>query len=420
MTWLSSILVSILCGALGLLCGGYIMNLCVIWYRVSSFEGKAGYAVVGVALLGGIAGLVIGLVATRIVAAGGNPTFLKGLGCASGSVLVIALVALGFCRLGADITPTMDGKYLEVCVEIRCPVNFPNPEDFDATKAFAELFIPGSRYLPSGKLLLDKAHQEDGRWIIPGSVALATRSSNKYLRVRMEEVYDLTFSVPLRSNPRKSDLEWSKWIDSGWDAGKQQPSPEERFSMRCRMQTMEPVVTDDSEDALPRPKLPESNAPLENFLIFFNQEVPEDQKAMARLSIEDRQEELARLIQSDDTETRELALQALTGLKKIRPLIVQALMTEAESIKEGIRQFNVMDENDPNFSTVQVELRSRFNYWKRAWWTTFHQLGIEGRSPIQEIHDLAEVRSQVTTMDEIVVNAQAVLNALGPANETQR
>src|SRR3954451_17484949 len=68
-SWGASILVALLAAAIGLVLGGFIASNAVSWYRISSFEGGAGYFVVGMALLGFVAGFLIGLVATRVVAA---------------------------------------------------------------------------------------------------------------------------------------------------------------------------------------------------------------------------------------------------------------------------------------------------------------------------------------------------------------
>ena len=50
MSWLASIAIALLTAAVGLMLGGYLASLAVGWYRVSSFEGGAGYFVVGLAL----------------------------------------------------------------------------------------------------------------------------------------------------------------------------------------------------------------------------------------------------------------------------------------------------------------------------------------------------------------------------------
>ena len=69
MSWLATIFVALLTAAVGLVLGGYLASLAVGWYRVSSFEGGAGYFVVGFALLGAVVGLLLGLGVSRVAAA---------------------------------------------------------------------------------------------------------------------------------------------------------------------------------------------------------------------------------------------------------------------------------------------------------------------------------------------------------------
>lgn len=102
MSWLQSIFIALLTGALGLFCGGLVMAGCVRWHNVSSFEGKSGFAIIFVALFGAVAGVVIGLVVARLVAAGENPTFLRGLGMATGVVVGLSVVAAGLGWLSGD------------------------------------------------------------------------------------------------------------------------------------------------------------------------------------------------------------------------------------------------------------------------------------------------------------------------------
>ena len=68
MSWLASIAIALLTAAVGLMLGGYLASLAVGWYRVSSFEGGAGYFVVGLALVGFVVGLALGLFVSRVVA----------------------------------------------------------------------------------------------------------------------------------------------------------------------------------------------------------------------------------------------------------------------------------------------------------------------------------------------------------------
>jgi len=258
MSWPASLLLAVLSGALGMVCGGFIMNACVAWYRISRFEGKAGFAIVGVALLGGIAGFLIGLIAARMVAAGGNPGVLKGLLYGCGAVLTISLFSLLVCRLGADLEPTLDGHSLELAIEIRCPESFSPQEKPHVVKATAEVYLPKGRRLPSGELSIDQARKEESRWIIPGNLPLTTSSSNKILSVALGDE-NLLFSLPLRANPNRLDLEWSQWVDSGWAVGTQRPQPGERFSMRYRIRLVEPSPPAFQKQA--PPEVPESSAP---------------------------------------------------------------------------------------------------------------------------------------------------------------
>jgi hypothetical protein len=98
MTWLATLLVAALVGALGLVASGFIANACVNSYRVSSFEGAAGYFVVVTALLGGIASFVIGIVTSRTMAPS-EPGVLATLGVALAVVGGLAALALSGCWL---------------------------------------------------------------------------------------------------------------------------------------------------------------------------------------------------------------------------------------------------------------------------------------------------------------------------------
>ncbi|MEO6244138.1 MAG: hypothetical protein ABIQ12_01775 [Opitutaceae bacterium] len=414
MTWLQSIFIAGLTGALGLLCGGLIMNACVDWYRVSSFEGKSGYAVIGMALLGGIAGAIVGLVAARFVAAGAEPGFLKGLGYGSGAVVAIAVVALGVSRLAADLAPEMDGCPLELAIEVRCPKGFVIPAVLDQYGATAEVYLPGSRRLPSAKLQLEAAQLLDGQWVVPSTVPLTTRSSRKFISVRFNEENNLIFGLFLRSNPKPSDLEWSKWVDSGWDAGKPEPAPEAKFKARYRVLRIEREAPAPDPAALEAEKFAalKPDAPLEEWLAFMTNEAPMARQNAVADVVAKRQSELAKLIRSPDETVRERALNISAYLMTPAPEVTEAILAEGRDIAAGIRRFNEMKDDDPKFHDVLLVLRGRFNDWKQAWWVVQQHLGVDGRPPVQEIYDLALVRARGTAMSDIEVNARVILYEL--------
>ena len=87
MSWMLTLVVAVLTAVFGLFAAGAVAALAVDWYRVSSFEGGSGYFVILLALVGGAAGFLIGLVGSRVVAARANPGFFKALGT---SVAVLA------------------------------------------------------------------------------------------------------------------------------------------------------------------------------------------------------------------------------------------------------------------------------------------------------------------------------------------
>jgi hypothetical protein len=96
MKMISFIFIPILTGAFALFCAGLVANACVDWYKISGFEGKAGYFIVIVAIFGGFAGLVIGGVTAWIISSGVSPGFFKGLGISWGIVTVTSLLAALF------------------------------------------------------------------------------------------------------------------------------------------------------------------------------------------------------------------------------------------------------------------------------------------------------------------------------------
>lgn len=414
MSWLASFLIAIVSAVLGLLSAGFIASLCVDWYRITSREGAAGYYVIVIALLGGVAAFFIGLLAVRIAASGGSPGLLKGFGYACGSVLAVALIALAFCRFLADIAPEIDGRPLEVAIEVRCPKGFIIPDTLDEYGATAEVYLPRGRRLPGDKLRLEEAQLISGQWIVPATVPLSTSVSEKYLHVRFNNEYALIFGFPLRSHPRKSDMVWSDWVLSGWDAGKPEPPEEAKFKLRWRVQLVEPeppppdpeVVRAEEFAALgPDPTVAQ-------LLPFLFEEPNAERSAIVIEAIGQRQVDLAELIRSTDVTTREYALRAAEYPPEPAPEVVDAVLAEGRAIAEGIRAFKTMKDDDPEFYNVRLELNSRFNYWKQAWWTIHQRIGVDGRPPVKEIHDLTIGREQGNALDEIEVNARVIIEAL--------
>lgn len=95
MGWFLAILCGLVSGGFGGAYGGYMASRAVTWLRISSFEGKSGYFIAAMVLLGAIGGLVIGIVGGRAWGGPGLPGAAKGFGTSLAVVAgVITLLGL--------------------------------------------------------------------------------------------------------------------------------------------------------------------------------------------------------------------------------------------------------------------------------------------------------------------------------------
>lgn len=418
MSWFSSFGVALISGVAGLLLAGFIANLCVSWYRVSSFEGKSGYFVVFIALAGGIVGGIVGLVTARVVAAGVEPGFPKALGFEFGVTVGSAAMVTLLCRLGADIAPTLDGKELELEVELRCPKGFslPTPDEYGAT---AGVYLPGGGRLRAERLRVTEIKTLDGHLVVPATVPLSTSASQKFLQIRLNAEHNLLFNLPLRSNPRAEDCEWSKWVESGWDANKPEPGKEAKFNARYRVRIVEPPPPDPDPEVARAQEFSSipTDAPLAEWLPYLFESPNAERTKVVVEHINAQQLELAALIRGSDDTLREYALRSVMYVEQPATELVEAVLGEGRAIADAIRRFYALPETDADSSGIPMNLSFRFNTWKHAWWTLHKQLGIDGRPPVQEIHNLALVRAKDAGIGEIEINARVILDALNKPPE---
>lgn len=215
MSWPSSFLVGILTAAVGTIAAGVVANLAVGWYRISSFEAGSAAFVVGFALLGLVAGLIIGVATSRLLA-GSAPSFLRVLGTAQVVLLgLVAAVGAG-ARLLADVPPEIDGEELMLAVEVRWPDGHTMSPASDSGNARLRLgsVTRGSHTLRAseeGQLWTSDAKLVDGRWVVPGAVPLFTTRGLFVLDVVLDDQTKQGFLIPLSGHPAKTDLQWSDW-----------------------------------------------------------------------------------------------------------------------------------------------------------------------------------------------------------------
>ena len=246
MSWGSSIFVGVLTAAVGAIISGVIASLAVGWYRISSFEAGSAAFVFSFVFLGIVAGFIIGVVASRVIAAGADPGFLKALGTSSGVVLGIAAIVGISARSLADVPPTIDGEELMLAVEVRWPEG--------ATTSPATL--PGEPFLrlasitrsntqrasSRGPLWTTDARLVDGRWVAPGAVDIFTTRGRLVMDIVLDSATSHGFIIPLSGSPRQDDMRWTPWYPHARPGAPPLPNG---FTYRYRVQKRsEPVRTE--------------------------------------------------------------------------------------------------------------------------------------------------------------------------------
>lgn len=213
MNWPLSLLVGFLSGIAGLFSAGWVTSLHGGWHQVSNREGSLGYLIVFMALLGGAACFVAGLVVARTVAAGAEPGFGKALGIALGLVVGVTGLAIGLSRLTADIPPTRDGQDLVLEVEFRLPVGAASPKDHPGDPRCELGVVSGGTRVTSrrGRLDVEAAREEDGRWIVPATFDLYTSSRDRTIEAAFGDEEVGRFLLPLPGKPGPEHETWSSW-----------------------------------------------------------------------------------------------------------------------------------------------------------------------------------------------------------------
>ena len=234
MSWLASLVVALLTAAIGLILGGWIASLAVEWYRVSSFEGKAGYVVVAFALLGFVVGLLLGLAIARFAAGAYHLGFWRALLLSQLSLLALAGIVGVVARLAADVPPTMHGERMLLAVEIRWPASAQASPASDTTERRLRLYSVSGRVARNsrdGVLWTEDARREDGRWVAPGAVAVFTSRGDRLLTIEPAPDGAKGWLVPLPGHPGEAQLAWSDWLPRSRDGA---PLPD-GYTMRFRV-----------------------------------------------------------------------------------------------------------------------------------------------------------------------------------------
>ena len=247
MSWLATAVVAVVTAVVGALASGFVANLAVRWYHISGFEGLSGYFVVALALGGLVGGLLIGVVASRTVGSGSDPSAVRALGASLGVLLSIVGLAGGAARLLADVPPEIDGEALMLAVEVRWPEGHASSPATGTDEGQLQLnsvtrFSHVQRASTAGPLWKADARMVEGRWVVPGAVELFTNRGMRSLDVVLDGTTSRGFLLPLTGSPTKEDMRWSEWFPR---ARKGAPPLPDDFTIRYRVQRRsEPVRTE--------------------------------------------------------------------------------------------------------------------------------------------------------------------------------
>jgi hypothetical protein len=249
MSWFASIATGVLTGAFGAVCALLAATAAVEWLRVSSFEGAAGYFVVLNAFLAFIAGLVIGIVASRFLGGPGWPGFFVGLGWSAllmgGAVAIVS----GFAWLTADREPLVAGRPLDLLVEISAPAGL-QAAVLAKTKELTGYYRPlvgfGAREGRESRFLdLTQSAEENDRWVFfSGRFEIDSASDERIVGAALRAVEEQFFDLPLPGRPGLMS-DWSDWLRTPHLSNRTPPPPAEAFALRYRVvPRLEPGATD--------------------------------------------------------------------------------------------------------------------------------------------------------------------------------
>lgn len=405
MNWPLSLLVAVLTGIVGLFAAGFLANLNVGWYRISSFEGGSGYYVVFIGLLGGVVGCIVGLIAARIVAGWPGAGFLLGLGVATGTMLALVLVIGVFCRLAADVPPTIDGKDLELAVEVRAPRGF--TPDFPREPGYSPfLYLNSTSGAMKAAVEIKDEHatQVEGRLVYVLTLSLNTSASTKTIRAYFNKTNDAFFVLPLRAHPKSEDMQWSRWIASAQPMGQPTVGDDATFSLRYRVVIPQPATPAqaeaesepdevDAEQAAFAAMPP--NAPLAAWLPYTNYGTPEVRVRAALHAIQampNLARDLEPIVTGADHECAAIGLRMISQLETVAPDLNEVVSAAGRTLIGLIREFNAQSvEQDPSMQ-LAADISVRFSAWMQAVRTMRDRAGGDFTGELGEILTLSRVR----------------------------
>ena len=218
MSWV----ITLIAGLVGMLSGGAgmfaIANVCVKWYRVSSFEGGSGYFIIGLTIVGGLGGFVLSMIAARLAHSFIGPQWYSQVGGAFAVVAAVLAIVLAVAYLGVDTIPEIDGRGVVVAWEIRLPAEdefapHSDPREWPDEELRLELVSVANhnpRGSREGEFDRTAFRLEDGQWILSARVPLFTSKGEFCVNLTLGGRDD-GFWPAMRPALSPAYFEWSDW-----------------------------------------------------------------------------------------------------------------------------------------------------------------------------------------------------------------
>jgi hypothetical protein len=213
--------------------GDYLTKLA----HVPEMEGQQGMTVFFLCVPVGImSGLVIGIVCSVVIRRPGFSGFLIAQGWSLVALFCIAGLLVGIPYALSDKPPRIDGKRIELRVELRAPATFQIPDRPDGYSIRVSLYTDNRQ---SQYAFIDwSGIKKDAKHItIPGNVALLTHSKTRSLLASIgnEPTASQFLELKIPPAPRKKDETWSEWIFATQRADLTNIPEPDRFAVRYRV-----------------------------------------------------------------------------------------------------------------------------------------------------------------------------------------
>lgn len=365
MGWLLSLSSAVFAAVAGCALAFYIGEKCVTWYRISSFEGGSGYAVVFMALCGLLAGFFVGLGVAKSFGTG----FLHGAGLALAAVFAISGVVYLLARLGGDVPPELNGDTLHLLVEMRMPANWqPSNLALSGQNGCQLTALSGNQRLRPryGTLDFEQAKLHEGHWIVPCGIDIHSNRSPLLVGVQLGKRTEIEFVSPLPSQPTAAHEQWIPWSN----AGLAQPAGAE---YRVRVQRHDEFVAERraAETAVYEKRKTDfaaltESSPLKSWLPFANSANSDDISGRAERYLVTRLAEFPALLADDDPAVVAGALRVLLQQQTIPAELHAAVIASGRKVLPLIEKAKLAkDPADPD-KRSERQARDFVAVWKGA------------------------------------------------------